>query len=68
MGKRIDDAQREFTALNSTRRNQLERPLRRIEDLRQQKGILPEGSFDEGEMDLLEEGDEKENSNLLPNP
>ena len=68
MGKRIDDAQREFTSLNSTRRNQLERPLRKIEDLRQQKGILPEGSFDEGEIDLLEEGDEKENSNLLPNP
>ncbi|MDX1779254.1 MAG: DNA recombination protein RmuC, partial [Thermodesulfobacteriota bacterium] len=31
MGKRIDDAQREFTVLNSTRRNQLEKPLMRIE-------------------------------------
>jgi DNA recombination protein RmuC len=67
-GKRIDDAQREFAVLNSTRRNQLERPLKRIEDLRQQKGILPEESFNEGEVDFVEDGDEKDNSNLLPNP
>ena len=67
-GKRIDDAQREFAVLNSTRRNQLERPLKRIEDLRQQKGILPEGYFNEGEVDFVEDGDEKDNSNLLPNP
>lgn len=45
MGKKIDEAQREFTTLNSTRRNQLERPLRQIEDLRRQKGILPEVSL-----------------------
>jgi DNA recombination protein RmuC len=45
MGKKIDEAQREFTALNSTRRTQLERPLRQIEDLRRQKGILPEVSL-----------------------
>ena len=34
MGKRIDDLQREFEALNTTRRRQLERPLRRIEEIR----------------------------------
>jgi DNA recombination protein RmuC len=68
MGKRIDDAQREFTVLNSTRRNQLEKPLMRIEDLRKQKGILDEGSFDEGDVSLAEDDDEKNNSNLLPNP
>jgi DNA recombination protein RmuC len=68
MGKRIDDAQREFTTLNSTRRNQLERPLRRIEDLRKQKGIPDEGSFDEGDVSLAEEDDENNNSNLFPNP
>ena len=67
MGKRIDDAQREFTVLNSTRRNQLEKPLRQIEDLRKQKGILDEGTFDEADMSLAED-DEKNNSNLLPNP
>ncbi len=68
MGKRIDDAQREFTTLNSTRRNQLEKPLRRIEDLRKQKGILDEESFDEEDVSLAEDDDEKNNSNLLPNP
>lgn len=39
MGKKIDDVQKEFNNLNSTRRNQLEKPLRQIEDLREQKGI-----------------------------
>ena len=39
MGKRLDDAQREFQSLVTTRRNQLERPLNKIEDLRKQKGI-----------------------------
>lgn len=42
MGKKIDDVQKEFNNLNSTRRNQLERPLRQIEDLREQKGISGE--------------------------
>lgn len=39
MGKKIEEAQNEFHALISTRRKQLERPLRQIEDLRIQKGI-----------------------------
>ncbi len=34
MGKRIDDAQKEFLNLTGTRTNQLERPLKKIEDLR----------------------------------
>ena len=42
MGRKIEEAQREFETLNSTRRNQLERPLRQIEDLRKQKGISAE--------------------------
>lgn len=41
MGKRIEEAQNEFNHLTSTRRNQLERSLRKIEDLRKQKN-LPE--------------------------
>ena len=41
MGKRIEEAQNEFNNLTSTRRNQLERSLRKIEDLRKQKN-LPE--------------------------
>ena len=39
MGKRIEEAQNEFNNLTSTRRNQLERSLRKIEDLRKQKDI-----------------------------
>lgn len=39
MGRKIEEAQQEFNTLTSTRRNQLERPLRKIEDLRKQKGI-----------------------------
>ena len=34
MGKRIDDAQKEFLALNSTRTKKLEKPLQKIEDIR----------------------------------
>ena len=67
MGKKIEDAQSEFTALNATRRNQLERPLKQIEDLRKQKGILPEASFGEEEVVLVADGDDEKNSNLLPN-
>jgi DNA recombination protein RmuC len=55
MGKKIDEAQKEFNTLTSTRRNQLERPLRQIEDLRKQKGILPELSLDEGNAINVEE-------------
>ncbi len=44
VGKRIDDAKTEFNNMTTTRRNQLERPLKQIEDLRSAKGIT---------MDLL---------------
>ena len=46
MGRRIEEAQKEFNALNTTRRNQLDRQLLKIEDLRKQKG-LSDGSKDE---------------------
>ncbi len=49
MGKRIDDARREFDTLVSTRRNQLERPLKQIEELRTKKGINIEMLPDESE-------------------
>ncbi len=39
MGKRLEEAQKEFHALASTRRTQLERPLVQIDELRRQKGI-----------------------------
>ncbi len=43
MGKRLDDARKEYDSLVTTRTNQLEKPLRKIEDLRKQKAI----DFDE---------------------
>jgi DNA recombination protein RmuC len=49
MGRKIEEAQQEFNALTSTRRNQLERPLRKIEDLRKQKGI-PQTPLNEEEI------------------
>lgn len=67
MGKRIDEAQKEFVVLTSTRRNQLERPLRQIEDLRKQRGILPELSLIEEDAVPEENPEEEEKLNLLPN-
>lgn len=39
MGKKIDDAKKEFERLTTTRKNQLEKPLRKIEQLREETGI-----------------------------
>ena len=48
VGKRIEAAQKEYEALITTRRRQLERPLNKIETLRTQRGLLvaPEESLD----------------------
>jgi DNA recombination protein RmuC len=43
MGKRLDDAKKEYDTLLTTRSNMLERPLKKIDDLRKQKAI----EFDE---------------------
>lgn len=39
LGKRIEDSQREYESLVTTRRRQLEKPLNKIEDLRTQRGL-----------------------------
>jgi DNA recombination protein RmuC len=39
MGKRIEDAHAEFMTMKSTRRNQLEKPLRQIEELRRENRL-----------------------------
>ncbi|MBW1817253.1 MAG: DNA recombination protein RmuC [Deltaproteobacteria bacterium] len=41
VGKRIDDARKEYEALTTTRRRQLEKPLRRIEELRARRETPP---------------------------
>jgi len=71
VGKKIDEAQAEFQILNSTRKNQLEKPLRQIETIKKQ--VQPEkletGAI-EAEAELLEnmeneEKDEKEKSSAF---
>lgn len=57
MGKRIEDAHKEYTNLVSTRQNQLERPLRKIEDLRKHKQI-EEASLVDDEVILIENANE----------
>ena len=47
LGKRIDDVQKEYEALTTTRRRQLERPLNRIEELRSQRGLPAPSLADE---------------------
>lgn len=47
MGKKLKEAQDEYTNLISTRRTQLERPLRKIEEIRDRKDF-PEAEIEEG--------------------
>lgn len=63
MGKKLEEAQSEFQGLTATRRNQLERPLRQIEDLRKQRGLEPEPLLVEAETvpDDGREGEGREN-------
>ncbi|HEX2694373.1 MAG TPA: DNA recombination protein RmuC [Acidobacteriota bacterium] len=56
MGKKLEEAQSEFQGLTATRRNQLERPLRQIEELRQQRGLEAEPLTIDAEA-LPHEGD-----------
>ena len=43
MGKKIDEAKKEFVRLTSTRRNQLEKPLQQIDDIRKERSIPIKG-------------------------
>ncbi|MCX6004288.1 MAG: DNA recombination protein RmuC [Chloroflexi bacterium] len=53
IGKKIQEAQNEFNSLSSTRRNQLEKPLNKIDDIRKERGI-EEVQISEGDVILLE--------------
>lgn len=59
MGKKIDDAKKEFERLTTTRKNQLEKPLRKIEQLREATGIH---ITSENTMLISEGNDQKESS------
>ena len=56
MGKKICEAQKEFDNLVTTRKNQLERPLKKIDDIRKERGI-EELEPAEGDMQIIEGGD-----------
>ena len=58
LGKKIQETQDEYNSLTSTRRNQLDRQMRRIEDLRKQKGI-PDTPIPEDEEILSLDKDDK---------
>ncbi|HPW18415.1 MAG TPA: DNA recombination protein RmuC [Candidatus Aminicenantes bacterium] len=60
MGRKIEDARDEFQRLTTTRRNKLERPLQKIEDLRRLKGIEPGLALGEAEVQALDEDEEGE--------
>jgi DNA recombination protein RmuC len=55
LGKRIEDTQKEYEALTTTRRRQLERPLNKIEFLRTQHGLPIAPDEDEGSLPAIEE-------------
>jgi DNA recombination protein RmuC len=59
MGRRLEDASEEFQKLSTTRRNKLERPLQKIEELRRLKGIEPELAIGEAEVLALDEAEER---------
>lgn len=54
MGKKIDDAKKEFEKLTTTRKNQLEKPLKKIEELREAAGI----KLDVSNSKLISNGNE----------
>ncbi len=55
LGKRIEDTQKEYEALTTTRRRQLEKPLNKIEFLRTQRGLPIAPGEDEGSLPAVEE-------------
>jgi DNA recombination protein RmuC len=54
MGKRLDDAKKEYDALVATRSNMLERPLKKIDELRKQKAIASDSNIKLDESRVLE--------------
>jgi len=48
LGKRLEDAQKEYDALTTTRRRQLDKPLNKIEDLRKHRGLPAANDDDHG--------------------
>ena len=60
LGKRLEAAQKEYEALTTTRRRQLEKPLNRIEDLRMQRGLQVDDGSGEQRPSALQPLEEEE--------
>ncbi|MDH7499820.1 MAG: DNA recombination protein RmuC, partial [candidate division NC10 bacterium] len=59
LGKRIEEAHREYEALTTTRRRQLEKYLNRIEDLRMRRGLaIASGEEGQGKAETVVEAQE----------
>jgi len=56
MGKKICEAQKEFDNLTTTRKNKLERPLKKIDDIRKERGLEELEPVDD-EVQLIDNGD-----------
>jgi DNA recombination protein RmuC len=71
VGKKIEEAQTEFLTLNSTRKNQLEKPLRQIETIKKQcqpellesGAFLTEAEVIESEVEVEENNSENQEKN-----
>ncbi len=63
LGKRIADAQKEYDALTTTRRRQLDRPLNRIEELRTQRNLPAAAMEEEEENDLIVQAESEADEN-----
>ena len=57
--KKFQETQNALTHLATTRRNQVERPLKKIDDLRQLKGSEDQGLLDSDDLD--DSDDKKQN-------
>jgi DNA recombination protein RmuC len=69
VGKKIDEAQAEFQFLNSTRKNQLEKPLRQIETIKKQvQPEMLEAGLVQVEGEIIEDKEEKEDREEQPDP
>lgn len=64
LGKRIDDVQKEYESISTTRRRQLENPLNQIESIREHRGIVGESATEDEKKNppnLLEDSREDMN-------
>lgn len=68
MGERIEQASQEYERLASTRSRALERPLKRIEDLRKQRGIIEVAETDDSLTKELATADGEPGGSRAPAP